>query len=447
VQVLPIDLPNALRLANASNPTIAVAQTRVQEAFYALRQAEVAWLPNLDAGPTYVRHDGQLQNSSGLVFPVSKQNFFIGGGAAMSVDTSSARFGPLIARRLLQAQTATAQAVTDHIQLDVALAYLDLLPAYGALAVNAATLDMARYMTREAEAAVRAGLGKTPADVNRARTELDLRLQERVGLEAQAAQVSARLAQFLLLEPTVDLRPAEPTLVPISLVPPEAPLQEMVATGLMNRPELAADRALVSAALARWRQSQVGPLFPRLEVSYAAGDFGGGTHDELGHWGSRGDGQAQAVWELRNFGLGNVYDARTRRAEFTEANLHVTELEAQIGAEVTAAAKTVRAHWRNLQTAQEGVQQAENMWARLQRLVFGMAGPARQWDPLEALLAEQALNQARQQYVNEVVNYNKAQFQLYTAMGQPPLEALPRAVCVPVPFPAAPVSSRSPTGR
>ena len=44
---------------------------------------------------------------------------------------------PLIARRLAQAQAANTQAVNNNIQLDVALAYLDLLRTYGQLAVNA----------------------------------------------------------------------------------------------------------------------------------------------------------------------------------------------------------------------------------------------------------------------------------------------------------------------
>src|SRR5947209_9192976 len=46
-QVLLIDLPTALRVANAGNPTIGVARARLQEAYARLRQAQVMWLPNL----------------------------------------------------------------------------------------------------------------------------------------------------------------------------------------------------------------------------------------------------------------------------------------------------------------------------------------------------------------------------------------------------------------
>src|SRR5262249_2249447 len=112
-----------------------------------------------------------------------------------------------------------------------------------------------------------------------------------------AAVVSARLTQLLLLRPTVDLLPAEPTVVPITLVPAGTDLDELVATGLLNRPELAENRALVAAALTRWRQARVGPFLPRLEVGYTAGTFGGGRNEFVGDFGGRGDATAQVVWE------------------------------------------------------------------------------------------------------------------------------------------------------
>ncbi|TMQ33634.1 MAG: hypothetical protein E6K70_12050 [Planctomycetota bacterium] len=180
------------------------------------------------------------------------------------------------------------------------------------------------------------------------------------------------MAQLLLLQPTVDLRPADPAIVPITLVPVDGPLDELVATGLMNRPELAESRALVAAALARWRQARVGPLLPRLEVSYFAGDFGGGINDNTQRFGGRGDGTAQAVWELRNLGFGDLAQARVGRSQYEQANLHVLEIQAQVAAEVTAAAKLVRSRDRALATAQEAVRHAQETWRRLRIAAFGI---------------------------------------------------------------------------
>jgi outer membrane protein TolC len=451
VEVMPIDLLAALRLANSANPTIEVARARVQAAYFRQREAEASWLPNLQAGPAYNRHDGTIQNSAGLVFPTSKWNFFIGGGFVADVPLNDAIFLPLVARRLTQAEAAHAQATTNDIQLDVALTYLDLLQVYGELAVNAEALAYAEEMLRFAEAGRQAQMGKTPADVTRARTEVNLRREERIDLEGRAAEVSARLAQLLLLRPTVDLRPAEPTIIPIALVATDGSIEDLVAIGLMNRPELAQSRALVGAALARWRQARAGPLLPRLQISYLAGDFGGGQNDSTILFGGRGDGTAQALWELHNLGAGDVARARERRSEYREANFHVVEIEAQVAAEVTAAAKVSRAREQALASAQIAVQQAEETWRRLYEAAFGMGGRDRRYDPLEPLIAEQQVAEARNRYVAEIVGYNKAQFRLYTYMGQPPLSALPQAVPQPVEVSAQPsatgISRPSPSIR
>lgn len=439
---LPIDLPTALRLADASNPTVLVARTRVAEAYARLRQAELYWLPNLTSGTTYQRHDGTIQDTAGNILVTSRQSLFVGGGAGARVETSDALFGPLIARRLVAAERASARATTNNVQLDVASTYLDLLSVNAARAINSDTLARAGEMLRLAQAAERAGLNKTAADVPRAQTEVNLRRQESIDLQGRLATVSARLAQLLLLDPTVDLVPADPAVVPVTLVP-DQPWAELLATAANYRPELAANRAIAGAAMERLRQARIGPFIPRLEVNYLAGTFGGGRNSEMGNFGGRGDGSASAIWEFRNLGLGNVAIARERTAQLTEANLHVTEVAAQVSAEVVAAAKGANYRLQTMSVSQEAVRQAVEMYRRLEAASFGMTSSRNQYDALEPLLAIQALNQARVQYLAEVIEYNRAQFRLYTALGQPPLCALPGSA-VPVEVPANPATQPPP---
>jgi hypothetical protein len=45
--------------------------------------------------------------------------------------------------------------------------------------------------------------------------------------------------------------------------------------------------------------------------------------------------------------------------------------------------------------------------------------------------------------LTQVIEYNKAQFRLYRALGQPPLEALAEAQATPVAVPVAPPSYES----
>jgi outer membrane protein TolC len=436
--VLPIDLPTALQLADTANPTIAFARAQAQEAYYRMREAQVGWLPDLRLGPVYNRHDGQLQTSRGDVLGVSKQNFFTGGGAALSWNTTNLYFGPLVARRLAAARNAAAQTVSRDVQLDVALTYLDLVRFHAALAISQDILGRAEEMLHFARAGEKAGLGKTPADINRALTEVNLRRSELIELRGQAAVVAARLAQLLLLPPAVQLVPAEPPVVPIVLVPLPACIDDLLAVALQNRPELREGRLLSEAADARFRQARISPFIPRLEIGYSGGTFGGGVNEEMDNFSGRSDGMAQAVWQLNNLGAGDVARARIQRAQREQANYHVQAVQARIGAEVTAAASSVLARQESLASSQEAVRQALEMWRRLQKATFGMAGPTRQYDPLEPLLAEQALAQARVRYLNDVIEFNRWQFRLYWALGQPPLCALPHATTLPVAVPVAP---------
>src|SRR5260370_28515847 len=143
-EVLRIDLPTALRLADAGNPTINLARARVAAAYARVRQVQLLWLPDLQLTPSYLRHDGEIQNAAGVVFNTNKRSVFGTGRAVLSVDTGEVLFAPLIARRLAEAQAANSRAVNNNLQLDVAAAYLDLLQAYGQLAVNADLLNRDR---------------------------------------------------------------------------------------------------------------------------------------------------------------------------------------------------------------------------------------------------------------------------------------------------------------
>jgi outer membrane protein TolC len=448
---LAIDLPYALRLANASNPTIATALERINQARAQLLAARVSFLPDIWVGgnpdnygflPTFYHHGGEIQNAAGNVFPVTKNFVDLPAGASINYKLADVIFAPYIARDSAAAIAARARVVRTNIQLEVALTYLDLVRAYGALAINAESLARAKQMYAFANQAIQNGLGKTTADANRASTEVEIRTQQQFEFEGQAAVVSAKLAQLLLLEPTVDLVPGDPKVVPIALVSNEPEIEDLIAIGLMNRPEMAESRALVGAAYKRWQQDRSRPFLPTLSVVFYGSQFGGGSNlfgtPEIHTYGGRDDFMAQAAWELKNLGFGDLARARESRSQYNQANLHVAEVTAEVAADVTAAAKLVGLRQRSLQNGQEAVRQAEEMWTRLAKAAFGMVGGARRYDPLEPLIAEQQLNQARMMYLDEVIAFNRYQLRLYWAMGQPPLSAMPEATSLPVQVPVLP---------
>jgi outer membrane protein TolC len=441
---LPIDLATTIRLADTSSPAIGLARARVAEALARQEQADYLLLPNASAGVGYFRHDGRLQDATGNVFTTSKGSLFSGGGLTLRVDLADAYFQPLVTRRLTEAEAAAASAVRNNVQLDAVSTYLDLLAIHAALAINADTLGRALQMLNRAEAADEAGLNKTKGDVPRARTEVAARRQERLDLEGRAGAVAARLARVLLLRPTVFLVPADPAVVPLILVPAEYSLDDLVQIGVANRPEVKAIRATFAAAQQRLAQARYGPLFPKVLVDYQVGSFGGGVNSDLSNFNSRGDLTAAAYWEVRNLGLGNCAQVRERQAGLEGVAYQIRDVESQVGNEVVESARLCAARFASLRDAQDGVRQAVELYRRLDETSFGMIGPRAQYDALEPLLAIQALNSARVQYLTAVIEFNRAQFRLYTALGQPSMCATPQAVGVEVPVVPPPFRPRRP---
>ncbi len=341
---LPVDLPTALRLSDANNPTVALARARVEEAYALERRAEVLWIPDLRAGPTYDRHDGRDQQSNGTIFSVSKQSLFVAGGATLDWDTPNILFGRLIAQRQAAAAQAGAAAQSSNVQLDVALAYFDLLRVRGELAIYNDAMARAQGMLRNAEAADKAGLSKTTADINRARAEVDLARDKKFQFEGEQGVASARLARLLNLRPTVTLVPADRRVVPIRLIPDTANLDDLVAAGIDNRPEVRAGRALVAAASTGVREAEVGPFIPHMQASYFGGTFGGGPNSQMDDFGASSEGEFDVFWELHNLGAGDAAIARQRRALLDQASLNVADIQSRVGEEVVSAARLIEAN-------------------------------------------------------------------------------------------------------
>ena len=136
--MLPINLATALCLSNARPLTIAFAQASVEEAAARLQQAQVLWLPDLNVGTDYYRHEGTDQSTDGTIILDNKTAFAAGGGATLSFGITDAIFRPLADQRELAAREADLQTAQNDALFAVAVAYFDVQQARGTLA---GTLD------------------------------------------------------------------------------------------------------------------------------------------------------------------------------------------------------------------------------------------------------------------------------------------------------------------
>ena len=188
--------------------------------------------------------------------------------------------------------------------LNVALAYLNLLQAQAQVAIAREVLTHAEDLDKLVDSRVRAG-NAPPADGLRARAELADRRRQFHQAEEGVRVTCTELVRFLRLDPAVTLIPAEEQPVPVTLIDTDMPLPQLIEQGLTQRPELAEQRAQISASLARLRQEQWRPLIPSVQLGYGAGGFGGAPASSIRNFGDRADFDAMLVWELRNLGFGN----------------------------------------------------------------------------------------------------------------------------------------------
>ncbi|MCZ2342383.1 MAG: TolC family protein [Bacteroidales bacterium] len=455
---LPITLPTALSLTGANALDIQIADERVRTATAQLDRAKVLWLPNLNFGVDYFRHDGQIQDIVGNVFTTSKSSFLLGAGPQAVVSTSDAVFAPLAARQVTWATQFDAQTSRNDTTLSVAVAYFNVQQARGEVGGAVESLRRAEDLVART---VKLAPDLAPElEINRARTGA-ARCRQAVETAYERWQVaSADLTRLLRLQPGTLVEPAEEPSLSVNLIDPSAPLDELIAIGLTNRPELASYQAVVQAALVRVKQEKRRMLYPTLAVrgvgsntpGLAGGYFGGGVNDFMGNFGSRFSVDLQAVWEVQNLGFGNRAQVREREADSRRALLELLRTQDIVTAEVVQAhAQALRAS-RRLKAAEDGV---SNAVATAEKNLQGLGQTKRAGEqlilvfrPQEAVAAVAALDQAYRDYYQAVGDHNRAQFRLYRALGHPaqalcpvdrPVEMLPATG-----VPALPMSAPAP---
>lgn len=450
---LPIDLASALKLAGAENPELLFARQRVTEAT-ALRQLAAAQaLPNLNLGTNYTAHRGVLQQSNGNILKVDRDSLYVGLGAGTvgagtvsipglnyNLNVGVAWYGALGARQRVTTASATADAVRNDVLLRTYLAYLDLLRAEGRLAIATKNRGEGAELARLTDAYAKAGQGRR-ADADRAAVELRRRDAELTQAEADTLTATARLCQLLNLDPSTRLRPVDGWVVPAPLVPDPVPLPDLLAIAMMQRPELAARRSEVREFLYQLSLAKVLPFSPNVILGFSAGGFGGGsdlvsspqgfvqgdgtrvTASRFGSLDGRSDFDAAVFFTFRNLGVGNVALIRAADSRVKQSQLREVETLNLVRAQVAESYARTAARALQIDAAEKAVKSSSDAFDEDFARIKAGAGL-----PLEVIDSLRLLARSRFEYLDAIIDYNRAQIQLWVALGRPPADALSRPV-------------------
>jgi hypothetical protein len=269
---------------------------------------------------------------------------------------------------------------------------------------------------------------------------------------------SASLGAVLRLDDVALLSPMELPHLVVELVDMDQTVEALRGMARGMRPELGAQAAGVEASAARLKQEKARPFIPSILLRGAAthpggtlagGVFGGGINGEMGDFGGRNSIDLQILWEMKNLGAGNVALIRERRAQREVAEQELVKTRYQVDAEVLQArSRGLRSRARYLQ-AELGLREAR---ASADKNLQGVGQLRRNGEmvslmfrPQEAVQSLQALSNAYNDFYLAVAERNRAQFQMYRALGNPaqaldpPAETEPdRPEALPRPAPLIP---------
>jgi outer membrane protein TolC len=258
--------------------------------------------------------------------------------------------------------------------------------------------------------------------------------QQAVSAREQWRVSSADLTQVLRLDPRAVVVPLEHDHTQITLIDPGRSLDDLMPVALTNRPELASRQAMVRAMMQTIRREKWRPFLPNIYINgfqtpyemLQAGIFGLGPNNSLNQWRGRDDFSAQPMWQLEGFAIGNLARIKAARGNESRAIIDFFRTQDMVAADVT------RAQAR-LQSAAARVLQADRAM-RTAIITFngnfeGLRQTTRLGNvlvlvnrPQEAVFALQLLMVAFNQYFTTVAEYNRAQFELFHALGYPAAE-------------------------
>ena len=448
----PINLATALRLADVRPLIIAAAQATAWMAEARLDKTKTLWIPDLNLGFDYTRHDGigpdtlngqnipKGVNALGQFDPTSfgkplvqNVNFFYGGGALFLMQYATDMiFEPLAARQKLNAARWNIQTAKNDALFMTADAYFEVHKWRGTYAGAIDTVLKGRRLVSKINDLSR---DLVPAvEVDRARNLLADLEQQAVVARQNWRKSSARLTRVLRLDPRAVVEPLEPDHLQITLIDPGRPIDELTQIALANRPEVATQQAMVQASLVNIRKEKLRPILPitmvnGLQTPYEQLQFGAnglGAGNKLNNWSFRDDVSPGLMWQFDSLGMGNAAMVKWMRSEASGAVVQLFRAQDAVAGDVTraqallqsAAARVVQAE-RELQGALINFKGAEEGLGQTQRfgdvlhLIFR---------PQEAVFSLKLLKLAYDDYWLTVAEYNQAQFRLYHALGYPARE-------------------------
>ncbi len=410
--VYPIDLPAALRLAGARNLDVKMAYERLRESEANRRSALEQFFPWIAPGIGYHRRDGLAQAvPSGIISDAHFQSYSPGVTLTAQMALGDAIYNSLAAKQLVKLSDEALETERQDTILSAAQGYFELMKTKALVEVANQAIDVSQQYQQQLQRAVASGIAFR-GDELRVESETErYRIKLQQALEQQRV-ASVALSQVLHLDPRITLVPQDPGLVAVGIFSTNAVVTELVEQALRSRPELKQSQAALAASRAAKSGAVYGPLIPSVGAQVFGGGLGGGPDGGPSTFGAEGDYMVGLSWRIGPGGLFDSGRVNASKARLAEAQLAETKLKDVVIGQVVATHARVASTAAQIDLAERNLATStETLRLTRERKQFGVG------IVLEDIQAQQALTQARSDYVTALAEYNKAQYALNRAVG------------------------------
>jgi outer membrane protein TolC len=411
-RVLPIGLDTVLRMAEGQNGQVELAREKVREAYADQDLARSAWLPAINVGTAYYRHEGGDQNPDGTFVHSSFGGMFAGAEIVGKLDLREAVFAQVKAESKVWQQKGELSRVTSETLLDAATTYIDLMTARTAEAIVRRTLRDEEDVLEQARGLAKAEPGVQFLVEGFEAESVALR-QTLTKLRRQGDAAATKLAYLLGIGPGVRLVPVDGKLIPIELVDPGMPTEQLVARATTNGPGVRELQGLLAAVtLAREKAKGPGRFLPTVEAGALEGLYGAGPGANM-TFDNRLDLLVQARWNLTD--LFTAKDQQRRAdSQIRQVELSYQDVRAKLTAGVEEAQQASASGREEIRLAGDAVSHANKGYdLSNKRLKDNVPGSS----TAEVAGYIRAMQTAYLNYLGVVSDYDKAQLRLLVLTG------------------------------
>jgi outer membrane protein TolC len=411
----PIDLPTALRLADAQNLDVQVARERLKEALANRTSAIEQFIPWLAPGVTWHRRDGVAQASpSGIIGKADYVGYSPGVGVNAQSALGDAIYNSLATKQLVRASDEGLAALRLDAAAQAANGYFDLAKAKALVEVVRDALATSQDYQKQLHDAVDVGIAFKGDELRVQAQSQHYQVVLRQAL-AQQRVAAVDLARVLHLDASVELVPQAGDLVPITLFDSSTSVESLLGRATQSRPELKQTEALIAAGRTARDAAVYGPLIPTVGAQFFGGWLGGGPDSASRRVASMRDYALAITWRIGPGGLFDRGRIDASKAQLATRELNETKLKDAIAAEVVADLTRIRSLSDQIALAEMSLGTAtQALQLTRDRKQFGVG------IVLEDIQAQQAVTQARSDYITAVAEFDKAQYALNKAVGGGP---------------------------